>query len=94
MEQQDSSRPYKKARDKTMLEKMFDKYLATKAPFEGTLMTYDVGDETEGTNAGSQDEKLEKKFLSFFGILLQLIVFYLPLMNLMFRGTSLPAVIG
>lgn len=74
-----------------MLKKLRKKYLRNRATFKGTLMTYDYGiEELRSKN----DEKLEKKILKLFGVLLQLIVFYLPLINMIFRGKSIPGIIS
>ena len=79
-----------------MLEKLLDKYMENKLPYKDTLMTYDVGDDRDDSlrAATAKDPKLEKKILSFFGILLQLIVFYLPLMNMIFRGKTIPGILS
>ncbi len=78
-----------------MLEKLLDRYIENKLPYKDTLMTYDEGDDKDSVSiTASKDVKLEKKILSFFGILLQLIVFYLPLINLIFRGKSIPGIIA
>lgn len=74
-----------------MLKKLRKKYLKKRPAFKGTLMTYDYGIE-ELTSRN--DEKLEKKILKLFGVLLQLIVFYLPLMNMIFRGKTIPGIIS
>lgn len=81
-----------------MLKKIREKYF-TSAPFKDTLMTYDFGvEETQAKKGGQvvqkENEKLEKKILKLFGVLLQLIVFYLPLMNMIFRGKAVPGIIS
>ncbi len=78
-----------------MLEKLLDRYIEKKLPYKDTLMTYDVGEEKATTTIIlKKDDKLEKKILTFFGILLQLIVFYLPLLNMIFRGKMIPGIIS
>lgn len=74
-----------------MLKKLRKKYLENQTSFKGTLMTYD--DVKEATPL-KNDEKLEKKILKLFGVLLQLIVFYLPLINMIFRGKTIPGIIS
>ena len=78
-----------------MLEKLLDKYIESKLPYKDTLMTYDVGEEVpDEVKTLPKAPKLEKKILSFFGILLQLIVFYLPLINMIFRGKAMPGIVS
>lgn len=45
-----------------------------------------IRNRSTGTLPLNGDQKLEKSVMSLFGILLQLIVFYLPLLNATFRG--------
>ncbi|HBN23231.1 MAG TPA: hypothetical protein DD412_08355 [Holosporales bacterium] len=74
-----------------MLKKLRKRYLKNRTVFKGTLMTYDCGIEELESKS---DEKLEKKVLKLFGVLLQLIVFYLPLINMIFRGKTIPGIIS
>ena len=74
-----------------MLKKLQKKYLRNQTVFKDTLMTYDYGIEEVTSN---NNEKLEKKILKLFGVLLQLIVFYLPLINMIFRGKTIPGIIS
>tara|TARA_R110002095_G_C4196262_1_gene234484 strand:- start:282 stop:515 length:234 start_codon:yes stop_codon:yes gene_type:complete len=77
-----------------MLKKLRKRYLKNKGAFKDILMTYDCGVDESPHFAHKKDEKLEKKILKFFGVLLQLIVFYLPLINMIFRGKAMPGIIS
>ena len=77
-----------------MLKKLQRKYLKHRTVFKDTLMTYDCGIENSSPLTSKTDEKLEKKILKLFGVLLQLIVFYLPLINMIFRGKAIPGIIS